>query len=167
MDKHVHLVVVPEAEQSLAHAIGRAHLRYSQYFNSAYMRSGHLWQSRFFSCPMDRDHGLNAMAYVELNPVRAGIVTWAIEFPWSSAATHCGTRPRDSLLDLPAWWSEWTPEAWEEQLAAVATNRDIGEAIRSCTRTGHPFGGEDFVAGLERKLGVSLRGRRGRPRGSQ
>ena len=74
MTNHVHLVAIPERPDSLARALGQSHSRYAQRSNRRYGRSGHLWQNRFFSCAMDEGHGWNALAYTELNPVRAGIV---------------------------------------------------------------------------------------------
>jgi putative transposase len=70
---HVHLVVVPEHENSLARAIGRTHYLYTLYINRMHSRSGHLWQNRFFSCGLDEKHAYCALRYVELNPVRARI----------------------------------------------------------------------------------------------
>lgn len=55
MTNHVHLVAIPRCGDSLAHALGRVHSQYSQGFNRRYRRSGHLWQSRYFSCSLDRD----------------------------------------------------------------------------------------------------------------
>ena len=52
--------------------------------------SGHVWQGRFFSCPLDEAHLWAAIRYVELNPVRAGMVARAEDYKWSSAPAHCG-----------------------------------------------------------------------------
>jgi putative transposase len=57
-------------------------------FNRRYHRSGHLWQNRFYSSPLGALHLLAALAYVDLNPVRAGFVGEAAEYPWSSACAH-------------------------------------------------------------------------------
>ncbi|MBI4559227.1 MAG: transposase, partial [Candidatus Hydrogenedentes bacterium] len=80
MSNHVHVVGVPEREESLAKAIGRTHFLYTQYVNRRHGRGGHLWQNRFFSCPMDEDYAWHGLAYVELNPVRAGRVRKAWEW---------------------------------------------------------------------------------------
>ncbi len=56
MPNHVHLVATPEHELSLARALGRAHYEYAIYLNHERERSGHLWQNRFFSTPLDRHH---------------------------------------------------------------------------------------------------------------
>jgi putative transposase len=72
MTNHVHLVVIPTRAESLAQALGRAHSWYAQRFNRRYRRSGHLWQNRFYSCPLGSSQLVRALAYVDLNPVRAG-----------------------------------------------------------------------------------------------
>ena len=74
MTNHVHLVVTPETERALSKTLGRTHLMYAQYVHRLHGRLGHFWQSRFYSCPMDEAHAHNTAAYVELNPVRAGMV---------------------------------------------------------------------------------------------
>ncbi|MGC8724707.1 MAG: transposase, partial [Acidobacteriota bacterium] len=68
MTNHVHLLVVPPAQESLGIALGRAHWRYSQAINRLHGRSGHLWQGRFFSCALDEAHAYRALAYIERNP---------------------------------------------------------------------------------------------------
>ena len=54
MTNHIHLIATPHNEDSLAKAIGITHLLYTQYINRMHRRSGHLWQNRFYSCPLDR-----------------------------------------------------------------------------------------------------------------
>ena len=74
MPNHVHLIVVPQSAESLRRAIGEAHRRYTRRINFREGWRGHLWQGRFASFVMDEDHLLTAARYVELNPVRAGLV---------------------------------------------------------------------------------------------
>ena len=68
MSNHIHLVAVPENEGSLAICMQRVHGRYAQYLNARRQRAGHLWQNRYFSCPLDEQHLWTALRYVELNP---------------------------------------------------------------------------------------------------
>ena len=56
MTNHVHVVVVPQQEKSLAEALGRTHLVYAQYIHRLHARVGHLWQSRFYLCALDDAH---------------------------------------------------------------------------------------------------------------
>jgi putative transposase len=74
MTNHVHFLVVPEREDSLAVLFGRANGRYAQALNIRRGRCGHLWQARFHSCPMSPAHLEVGLRYVEANPCRAGIV---------------------------------------------------------------------------------------------
>ena len=74
MSNHVHLIAVPRSPESFARGIGRAHYRYTREYNLMNRRSGHLWQNRFYSAPLDRAHLLRALRYVDLNPVRARLV---------------------------------------------------------------------------------------------
>ena len=90
MTNHVHLVVTPEHEDSLAGALKRVDQLYAQYVNRLHGRSGHMWGNRFFSCPLDTNHSGRALVYVERNPVRAGLCRQAWQWRWSSAAAHCG-----------------------------------------------------------------------------
>lgn len=73
MTNHVHLIVVPGREGSLAQALGRAHAEYAPALNRALGRTGHVWQNRLFSCPMSESHLFSALRYVELNPVQASV----------------------------------------------------------------------------------------------
>ena len=103
MTNHVHLVAVPERADSFARALRRSHSRYAQRFNRQYGRSGHLWQNRFFPCPLGRDHLLTALFYVDQNPLRAGSVGQAEHYPWSSARAHAEEgRVRASRLGTVA-----------------------------------------------------------------
>ena len=73
MSNHVHLVVTPHHGDGLALALRRAHGRYAIYWNAVHQSSGHAWQGRYYSCPLDRVHLREALRYTELNPVRAGL----------------------------------------------------------------------------------------------
>ncbi len=163
MGNHVHLIMFPHSESDLAETLGRVHCVYAQRFNARYERSGHLWQNRFFSCALDDDHLYTAVRYVELNPVRAGIVSLPWEYPWSSARPHVlGERPHLPLcppepLGMPE------ERAWGRFLMQGIAESDI-DSIRTCTRKGLPLGGQDFVQRLEGTLDRALsRGPVGHP----
>lgn len=141
MTNHIHLVAVPGFESSLGDSIGRTHQMYSDFFNAKYARKGHLWQARYYSCPMDMEHTLNALAYVELNPVRAGIVKDAWDYPWSSAAAHVGKRG-DRLLNLSRWFHEFTTDEWVENVGGFKEKPEAVEEIRRHTHKGRPLGRE-------------------------
>ena len=90
MSNHVHFIAAPVKEDSLAMTFKYANMRYSSYFNKKNKRSGHLWQGRFYSCPLHFEHSLEALRYVERNPVRAKMVELPWEYRWSSAREHVG-----------------------------------------------------------------------------
>ena len=69
MPNHVHLIVVPRRQESLAAVLKPVHMRYAQHFNRQHGITGHVWQGRFFSCALDDAHLLAAVRYVERNPV--------------------------------------------------------------------------------------------------
>ena len=90
MSNHVHFIAAPVKEDSLAMTFKYSNMRYSSYFNKKNKRSGHLWQGRFYSCPLQFEHALEALRYVERNPVRARMVELPWEYEWSSAREHVG-----------------------------------------------------------------------------
>jgi putative transposase len=167
MTNHVHLVVIPERDESLAKGLGRTHLMYAQYIHRLHGRLGHLWQSRFYSCPLDAAHAHNAAAYVELNPVRAMMVKKPWDYPWSSAAVHCDKHTdRSHVLDVRAW-PQLPAAEWKATLEAIAACDDIIQRVRLHTRTGRPLGGDTFLSKIETCLGRRIRANpRGRPKGS-
>ncbi len=152
MDNHTHLIVVPRAEEDLARVVGDLHQFYSRRTNFKRRWRGYLWQGRFFSCPLSDRHLYAALRYVELNPVRAGIVERPELYPWSSAGPHVlGTNDR---LTRPHPLTEGIGD-WREFLT-TDSSPGVEDDIRSHTRTGRPLGDPDFVSELERKLGRVL-----------
>ena len=166
MSNHVHLIAVPGRANSLPIVLRDAHGRYATYLNGRQAASGHVWQGRYYSCPLDRTHLWTALRYVERNPVRAGMVARPDEYPWSSAAAHCGHR--HELLDLEIWSAAWTPASWRSFLSDAAEEEEEAERIRRNTHTGRPLGSEEFVRQTERMLGRALAPQKGgRPRKRQ
>jgi putative transposase len=164
MSNHVHLIVVPRAAEALAQALKQAHGRYASYWNARNASSGHVWQGRFYSCPLDETHLWRALRYVELNPVRAGMVAEAAQWRWSSAAVHCGGRAPEPVLEMERWRKRWTVAEWSEYLAASESASDVA-AVRRYTHTGRPLGAEEFVADLEHSTLRPLAPRKaGRPK---
>jgi putative transposase len=151
MSNHVHLVVTPRHAKLLALALKYTHGRYAAYFNTRHVSSGHVWQGRYYSCPLDLAHLWAALRYTELNPVRAGMAQTAAEYPWSSARLHCGEADHDGLLDLETWRQSWTPTAWHDFLCESQAAK-VDDEIRRCTHTGRPLGAPAFVRQLETAL---------------
>jgi len=144
MRNHVHLIVTPSTADSLSLAIGQTHWRYTQYFNREHDHCGHLWQNRFFSCPLLDDHEIAAIRYSERNPVTAQLVDLPWQYPWSSAAIHCGmTGDPLRLLDAGRFAQLFAPDQWQrilldesDPLADERLERSLRTASRHTTRHG-------------------------------
>lgn len=157
MPNHVHLIAVPQCDDSLRRGIGEAHRRYSRMINFRENWRGHLWQGRFASFPMDESYLLAAARYVEMNPVVAGIAQDAASWPWSSAQAHLNAKDDEvvtvaPLLEMAGDWRLFLSEAGDKE--------QIND-IRKHERTGRPLGAESFVEQLETVLERQLR--RGKP----
>lgn len=165
MPNHVHLIVVPPSEDALGRAIGEAHRRYTRMVNFRQQWRGHLWQGRFASFAMDEQHLLAAARYVELNPVRAGLVKRAQDWPWSSAAAHI--RGLGDALASADWLRERTAGwvcTWGEYLRGKDAQA-IGPQLRCHESTGRPLGDRPFLERLSEQLGRNLLpGQPGRPK---
>lgn len=157
MPNHVHLVVVPECEDSMAKGLGRTHNDHARWLHVRMQLTGHLWQNRFFSCPLEEDHYWEALRYVELNPVRGGLAQHPWDWAWSSARAHLAGADPTGLLDLAEWSTQYNPQRWKEALELGLWEAAFEERIREANRAGRPLGGEEFVERLERDLGRPLR----------
>ena len=153
MTNHVHLLVTPSRVTAPAALIYRVGQRYVPYFNRRYARTGTLWEGRFKSCLVESPrYVLACHRYIEMNPVRAGMVDVPADYPWSSHAGNVGAM-EDKLL---------TPHA-----EFVALGRDLASrraaylglfglphddamlnAIRSSTVGGYPLVGSELKARL-------------------
>jgi putative transposase len=163
MTNHIHLLAVPPTATALARALGSTHRDYSRYRNVRTGVSGCLWQARYYSCPVDAPGVWQVMAYIERNPVRAGLSNLAEDYPWSSARAHM-INANDRLIDIAHWREFYTPERWRETLRIGVEEEILGERIRLATMTGRPFGSAGFTEQLEWSAQRQLRpGRPGRP----
>lgn len=153
MTNHVHLIVVPERESSLAAAIGEVHRRYSRSINFRMGWRGHLWQGRFHSFPMDENYLLASARYVEHNPVKAGMVNSPGEYPWSSARHHLGicSDPLLGTSPLTELVTDW------EGFLSSKPDEVQEEDIRRSERSGRPIGAKSFIDELEKQLNRRLR----------
>lgn len=164
MSNHVHLVVEPGGRDSLQRMLRQLHVRYAQCLNRRHEWKGHVFQGRYFSSVLDDSYFWSAIRYVELNPVRAGMVARAESYPWSSAAAHCGLRDDPVLGASARWehqfkgigdWSAWLSQGIEPEKLGV---------LRALTSRGLPCGSPGFIESLEASSGRRLHPRpRGRP----
>jgi putative transposase len=106
MPNHVHLLLTPAegaAMSRLMQALGRCYVRW---FNDRHGRTGSLWEGRFFSSLIEADRYLLACyRYIEMNPVRAGLVASPAEYFWSSHRHHLGLRVDPLVSDHSLFWS--------------------------------------------------------------
>jgi len=160
MGNHVHLIAAPSTETGLAKTLGRTHVDYARWFNLKRGETGHVWQNRFFSCALDEAHQWEALRYVELNPVRAGLVRTAADWLWSSARAHAGGPDRTNLLDLTEWRRGWTVETWRDVMDHGVADAVMIERIREATRSGRPVVSDEFLKLLETARRRPLRPRK-------
>jgi putative transposase len=156
MTNHVHLVAVPARPDSLGRALRDTHQTHALLLNRRMGETGHLWQGRYYSCALDEEHLWAAVRYVESNPVRAGIVTCAEDWPHSSAAARCGLRG-DPLLSEgfppPGMVKDWSQ--WLREDPGISEER-----INTQSHTGRPCGGAAFHDRIEALLGRPVKKRR-------
>jgi putative transposase len=160
MPNHAHFIAVPENGDSFRHAIGEAHRRYTRRINFREKWRGHLWQERFASYPMSENHLLASARYIELNPVRAGLVKDPGSYKWSSAGAHLrdnsdnlvNVRP---LLEMVGDWERFINEE---------VPGEESERYRLHERTGRPLGDEEFLARIKKRIGRDLRRKKPGPK---
>ncbi len=143
MPNHIHLIAVPPEEDSLAVLLRRVHGRFAQYFNARRARCGHLWQNRFYSCPMSPGHLWSAIRYVESNPVRAGLAAEPALYEWSSAEAHFSGGDRQRVLDM-RFFKEFVGASGWRRLFGEPDSELTYSALRKATYSGQPFGDQAF-----------------------
>ncbi|MDN5752312.1 MAG: transposase [Nitrosospira sp.] len=157
MTNHIHLLASPEFDDSISKVFQAVGRRYVQYFNYTYRRSGTLWEGRYRATIVDSEqYLLTLMRYIELNPVRAGIVAYPEDYPWSSYRYNAQGEP-----GLNANWLVLHEEylrlgrdeadrqrAYRRLFESVISNDDLAE-IRECTHKSWALGEERFKKQIE------------------
>jgi putative transposase len=158
MTNHVHLLVSPRDERSLPRTLQSLGRRYVRHVNDRHRRSGTLWEGRYRATVIDSEtYFLACCRYIELNPVRAGMVAAPGEYPWSSYASHAeGTRDR-VLTEHPLYRALGrTAAARRDAYRALVAEPLAGETvddIRRATNTGWALGGARFREAVARATG--------------
>jgi putative transposase len=152
MGNHIHLIAVPAQKNSFAKGFAEAHRKYTSLINIREDWKGYLWQGRFISYPLDEAHCYAAIRYVERNPVRAGLVAKAEDYPWSSARAHVYRSPDPLISRIPL---EAAICDWASYLGQEDTEGNVREFIEH-ESTGRPLGSDDFIRRLEQSLGRTL-----------
>jgi putative transposase len=140
--------------------VGRTNNDYSRWLNIRFERTGHLWQARFFSCPAAPVSCWDVLAYIELNPVRAGLVARPEDWKWSSARAHLTGQDESGLLDMSEWRKHFTPDTWGKFLQKKQHDEEFIHRVRTATRTGRPLASTEDVQQVEYLLGRQLLPRR-------
>ena len=169
MTNHIHFLVTPEKEDSISTTMKVVGSRYAQYINKKYQRTGTLWEGRNRSSLIQTEkYLLTCYRYIELNPIRAGMVKRPEEYKWSS-------------YGMNAWGDPGWLSPHEEYLALGKSKkercyvyRDIfkthlsEESLHLFRQSAHycqPIGDERFRKQIEMKYGIKLgQARRGRPK---
>ncbi len=169
MTNHVHLLLTSATAEGCALLMKHLAQAYAQYVNRRYRRSGTLWEGRFRSCLIDSEGYLLACSrYIELNPVRAGMVRHPRDYPWSSYRCNAAGRadariaPHECYLALAR-----EPAARREAYRALCRaglDEETLDEIRLATNGGFVLGNRRFQDEVARMLGRRVtRGKPGRP----
>lgn len=157
MTNHIHLLATPQFGHSISKVFQSVGRRYVQYFNVTYRRSGTLWEGRYRATVVDSErYLLTVMRYIELNPVRAGLVGHPGDYPWSSFRHHAqgeggwnagGLTAHEAYLRLGSSEAE-RQRAYRDLFQAAISSNDLAE-IRECTHKGWALGGDRFRERIE------------------
>ena len=170
MSNHFHLLATPETEEGIPQmmqAIGR---RYVRNFNLRQQRTGTLWEGRYRSTLIQAERYLLAcMVYMDLNPVRAGMVVDPADYPWSSHQHYIGRRVDKLITPHPLYWELGnTPFARDEAYGALVRagiSESEKQALTDSALRGWALGTPDYVADLQRRTERRVvRAQAGRPR---
>ena len=173
MTNHVHLLLTPETAESCARLIKQVGQLYSQYVNRTYRRTGGVWEGRFRSCLVQSEEYLLACyRYIELNPVRAGLVARPDEYLWSSFGENAKNCRSTGLLTPHAEYLRLGTTAGERrrsynELFGSFSADDRVEEIRTATNGGYALGSKQFPKAVAQAIGRRVhKGKTGRPASS-
>jgi putative transposase len=149
MTNHVHILITPLLSDSLSRTLQYVAGTYSREVNERLHRTGAVWGSRFWSAPIEADeYCLSCYRYIELNPVRAGMVNAPGDYPWSSHQTNAWGAP-SSLIAPHATYlalggsAHGRCAAYRSLFDTALSELVVGD-IREGTRGGHPIGSVRF-----------------------
>ncbi len=156
MSNHFHLLVTPRTADGLPQMMQAVGRRYVRYFNNAQKRSGTLWEGRYKSTLIQSERYLLAcMAYIDLNPVRAGLVTQACDYPWSSFGHYTGQRTDKFITPHALLWelgnTPFAREAAYAELVLSGVSAAQQKALTDSALSGWALGEPDFVADLQKR----------------
>jgi putative transposase len=173
MTNHVHLLLSSDDSQGVGGLMKALGQRYVQYVNRTYQRSGTLWEGRFRSClTQEENYLLSCMRYIELNPVRAGMVAHPGEYRWSSYPANA-QGDEDRLISQHPVYASLGPDAGGRlaayrELFRYELDPGLVDEIRKATNGNFALGDSRFAGEIEAAIGRRVvPGKSGRPRKSQ
>lgn len=170
MSNHFHLLATPETEEGIPQMMQAVGRRYVRNFNLRHGRTGTLWEGRYKSTLIQAERYLLAcMVYMDLNPVRAGMVADPADYPWSSYQHYIGRRSDKLVTPHPLYWELGnTPFARDEAYGALVRagiSDSEKQALTNSALRGWALGDPDYVADLQRRTERRVaRVNAGRPR---
>ncbi|MBS1170871.1 MAG: transposase [Burkholderiaceae bacterium] len=170
LPNQVHFLATPVDETGLARMMQWIGRYYVPYFNLKYSRTGTLWQGRFRTSVIESEqYFLPCCRYIEMNPVREGLVAHPADYRWSSFAHHVGDRSDSMVTDHPLYWAMGnTPferEAAYKAWILQAVSDDEIDALSRAVAKGWTLGSDEFKIALEKRTSRRVRpGKKGRPR---
>lgn len=169
MGNHFHLLATPSTEKGLPSMMQSVGRRYVQIFNRRHARTGTLWEGRYRATLVQTDRYLLAcMAYIDLNPVRAGLVARPADWPWSSHRHHIGQTTDRLVTPHALYWglgnTPFAREAAYADLVQQGVARDQQAALTESALKGWALGTPEFLDDLQKQTDRRMtRGRPGRP----
>lgn len=162
MDNHFHLLVTPQNAEGLPQMMQALGRRYVRYFNDRHHRSGTLWEGRYRATVIESErYLLTCMAYLDLNPVRAGMVPDARDYRWSSHAHYAGLRTDRLITPHALYWEMGNTPFAREHAYAEMVGSGVGLAqqteITDATLKGWALGGPDFLQAAQKHTGRRVR----------
>ncbi|MFO7579948.1 transposase [Nitrosomonas halophila] len=171
MTNHIHLLCTPQVENAVSRMMQTLGRQFVRYFNSRYQRTGTLWEGRYKSCLVQEEIYLLALyRYIELNPVRAGIVEQPSDYVWSSYASNAQGKVSElctpHALYVALGNAESERQARYRQLFEQHVEGELLTEIRQTLNKGLALGNERFKAEIEKLTGRRVTARKaGRPVG--
>lgn len=173
MPNHIHLMLEPKEENVLQKLMMCLTLAYSVYFNKKYNAYGHLWQGRYKSCIIEKgEYFVWCGVYIELNPVRAGIVKKPEDYKWSSYSYYSygkGEPLIENVIDLDPYYfsnlgntEEECQKRYKEYIEGVMEEKFL-KKFRQNIDIG-VLGSDEFIEKIKDKFNIKLYMKRGRPK---
>jgi putative transposase len=156
MSNHFHLLLTPQTDEGVPKMMQSVGRRYVRYFNDRTRRSGTLWEGRYKSTLIQTDaYLLTCMAYIDLNPVRAGMVAQPADYAWSSHGVYLGLRQDRLITPHPLYWAlgntPFSREAAYAALVGAGVNADQHQRLTDATLGAWALGDAAFIAALQKQ----------------